>query len=49
LDGDDDDYDDMNMNRAWKSITDSLGYYELEHHEPWFDKVFKVIRSKEAG
>jgi hypothetical protein len=42
---------------AWESIkenieglaTASLGYYELKQHKPWFDEVFKNIRSKKAG
>jgi hypothetical protein len=37
---------EVDINRAWKSITEnikilvkeSLGYYELKMHKPWFDK-----------
>jgi hypothetical protein len=46
LDDDDDDDDDVNIKRAWESVRDnmkdsaieSLGYYELKQHKPWFDK-----------
>jgi len=42
----DDDDDDMDISRAWEGIggnikssaTDSLGYYELKQHKPWFDE-----------
>jgi hypothetical protein len=42
---DDDDNDDVDINRAGDSIrenikvsaTNSLGYYELKQHKPWFD------------
>jgi hypothetical protein len=45
-DDDDDDDDDVDINRAWKNIrenmktsaTESLGYYELKQHKPWFDE-----------
>jgi hypothetical protein len=47
----------MNINRAWGTIREnikisakeSLGYYELKKHKPWFDKeccTFYVLRSK---
>jgi hypothetical protein len=40
----DDDDDDVDINRAWKSIrenmkvlvTGSLGYYEFKRHKAWF-------------
>jgi hypothetical protein len=43
---DDGDDDDVDINRAWKSIreimkasvTKSHGYYELKQHKAWFDK-----------
>jgi len=28
------------------SDTESLGYFELKQHKPWFDRVFKNFRSK---
>jgi hypothetical protein len=46
----------MDISRAWESIQEnlklqpkSLGYYELKNHKIWFDKVLKIVRSKEAG
>jgi hypothetical protein len=33
--------DNVDMNRAWENIKtsakESLGHYELQQHEPWFD------------
>jgi len=37
---------DVDINRAWERIrenlkdsaTESLGYYELKQHKPWFDE-----------
>jgi hypothetical protein len=42
----DDDDDDMDINKAWKSIienmkasgTESRGCYEFKQHKPWFDE-----------
>jgi hypothetical protein len=47
----------VDISRAWESIreslraltTESLGYYVLKQHKPWFDEVLKIIRSKESG
>jgi hypothetical protein len=38
--------DDVDISGAWESITEaikasameSIGYYELKQHEPWFEK-----------
>jgi hypothetical protein len=40
-------YNDMDINRAWETIMEnikisgkeSLGYYELKKHMPWFNKA----------
>jgi hypothetical protein len=40
-------YSDVDINRAWETIKEnikisaieSLGYYELKKHKPWFDQV----------
>jgi hypothetical protein len=42
---DDDDDDDADTRSVWKSIRenikasekDSIGYYEMKQHKPWFD------------
>jgi hypothetical protein len=59
-DDDDDDGDgdgDVDISRVWESIrgnmkdsaTESLGYYELKHHKPWFVRVLKIMRSKKVS
>jgi predicted metallo-beta-lactamase superfamily hydrolase len=45
---------DVDISRAWKRIREnikssameSLGYYQMEQHTPWFDEIAVVAESK---
>jgi len=48
---------DEDVNRAWENIKEniktsakeSVGLHELKQNKPWFDTVFRFLRSEEAG
>jgi len=48
---------DEDVNRPWENIKEniktsakeSLGLHEWKQHKPWFDTVFRFLRSEEAG
>jgi hypothetical protein len=49
---------EVEINSAWETISEnieisakeSLGYFELKKHKPWFDEgMLRIIRSKEPS
>jgi hypothetical protein len=48
------DDDGMDISRTWESITEnmkasateSLGYFELKHHKPWFEEKCSELLEK---
>jgi hypothetical protein len=49
--------DEVDIKRAWEtmrentniSTKESIGFYELKKHKPWFNKGCSIIRSKERS
>jgi hypothetical protein len=47
----------VDFNRAWETIREiikisakeSVGYYELKKHKPWFDEDAQIVRPKEKS
>jgi hypothetical protein len=51
------DGNDVDISRAWKTVkenirtsaTESVGYYELKQHNPWFDECPKLLYQRKQG